>query len=73
MYNYWNMKLTILDSVSVGVASLVVLSRVMYCSNSALTLYALILVPEFLSFQMKLRVIAVSRASGSPRSSAMSP
>ena len=73
MYNYWNIKLTILDNMAVGVTSLVVLNRVMYCSNSALTLYVLTLLPKFLSFQMKQRVMAVRRASGSTRSSAMSP
>ena len=53
--------------------NLVVLSRVIYCSSSALTLYTQILDPVSLSFQMCFRMIAVSQVIASDRSCPQSP
>ena len=53
--------------------NLVVLSRLIYFSSSALTLYTRMFDPASLSFQIYFRMIAISQVIASDKSSSQSP
>ena len=53
--------------------NLVVLSKLIYCSSSALTLYTRMFDPASLFFQIYFRMIAISQVIASEKSSSQSP
>ena len=61
------------SSIAVVVVCLVFLSRLMYCSRSALTLWGLTEVFASLSFHTDWRMMAVIRVTGREVSGPMSP